>query len=187
MTVTARFVRFKRIDRLLDAAARLGGEGRPWALLLAGGGPLEATLRNQAVSLGIGERVHFLGFRTDPWDLVAAADIAPVPSDFEAFGLVVLEAMALGRPVVAFADSGGPAEIFRTVGGGCAVATVEEYAAVLERCREGGEVGCLRPLDRDLFERTYGIQTTAAAYEELYRAAVAGDARSTRQRSSGKR
>ena len=51
---------------------------------------------------------RFLGYRQKVWDLVASADLMPVPSGVEAFGLVVLEAMALGRPVVAFTDSGGP-------------------------------------------------------------------------------
>jgi glycosyltransferase involved in cell wall biosynthesis len=173
MTVTARLVAFKRVDRLLHAAARLEREGPDWVLLVAGGGPLEAVLRKQAVSLGIGAHVRFLGFRTDPWDLVAAADVVPMPSELEPFGLVVLEAMALGRPVLVFADSGGPAEIIRTVGGGCVAETLEEYAAALQQSRAGVPVAGMRALDLDLFKKTYSIQTAAAIYAKLYEAAVA--------------
>jgi glycosyltransferase involved in cell wall biosynthesis len=171
MVVTARFVYPKRIDRLLSAAATLGHDGRPWVLLLAGGGPAEQALRDQAADLGIADRVKFLGYRGDVWDLVGAADLAPVPSELEAFGLVVTEALALRRPVAAFADSGGPAEIIRTVGGGCVVETVDEYAQLLEQSRTGSLAARLRPLDFDLLRKTYGIQATAATYAELYAAA----------------
>jgi glycosyltransferase involved in cell wall biosynthesis len=178
MVVTARLVRFKRIDRLLQAAARLDGGGREWALLVAGSGPLEATLKEMCAELGIAERVRFLGYRRDTWDLVSAADLAPVPSDFEAFGLVVIEAMALDRPVVAFADSGGPAEIIGKVGGGRIVQTVEECATVLEQSRGGAPIAQSRPLNRDLLQKTYSIQAAVAAYARLYEAARVSAGRS---------
>jgi glycosyltransferase involved in cell wall biosynthesis len=172
MVVTARFVRFKRIDRLLDAAALLGRGGRKWALLLVGSGPLEGSLREQSASLGIGDNVRFLGYREHVWDLVAAADLIPVPSDYEAFGLVVLEAMALGRPVVAFTDSGGPAEIVRAVGGGCLVDSVEALASVMEQGRSGHPLPGFQPLDEAGLRDAYSIQTAAAAYAGLYSAAI---------------
>jgi glycosyltransferase involved in cell wall biosynthesis len=174
MVVTARLVQFKRLDRLFKALASLDSGGRDWALLLAGSGPLEAELRGRAAALGIAHRVRFLGYRDDTWDLVNAADLVPVPSDFEAFGLVVVEAMALDRPVMAFADSGGPAEIVQTVGGGCIVETVEQLVRALEQSRARLPVAGLRPLDHDLLRRTYGIEAAAANYARLYDAACEG-------------
>jgi glycosyltransferase involved in cell wall biosynthesis len=171
MVVTARLVQFKRIDRLLEAAARMNSAGRDWVLLLAGSGPLEGELRERATTLGIAHRVRFLGYRDDTWDLVAAADLVPVPSEFEAFGLVVVEAMALDRPVVAFADSGGPAEIVQTVGGGRIVQSIDELTGVLEQSRAGLPFAGLRPLDHDLLRRTYSIGAAAAAYAKMYDAA----------------
>jgi glycosyltransferase involved in cell wall biosynthesis len=172
MVVTARFVQFKRIDRLLEAAALLGGGGREWALLLVGSGPLEDALRQRSASLGIGRNVRFLGYRDHVWDLVAAADLIPVPSDYEAFGLVVVEAMALGRPVVAFTESGGPAEIVHTVGGGCLVDSVEALASVMEQGRGGHPLPGFRPLDEARLRDAYSIQTAAAAYSSLYSFAI---------------
>ena len=53
-----------------------------------------------AAQLGLDDRVHFLGFRSDVADLMRAADLVVCPSRYEPFSLVVLEALASGRPVV---------------------------------------------------------------------------------------
>ena len=69
--------------------------------VLAGRGPLLQALRDEARALGIGERVHFLGWRDDAHAVMAALDVLLAPSLWEGFGLVFLEAMALGVPIVA--------------------------------------------------------------------------------------
>jgi glycosyltransferase involved in cell wall biosynthesis len=172
IVVTARLVDFKRIDRLLDALSRLRSDGRAWALVVGGSGPLEQQLREQATRLGIADKVHFLGFRTDVWDLVGAADMVAVPSEHEPFGLVVLEAMALDRPVVAFADSGGPAEVIQVVGGGCVVDSVEALTTVLEQSRAGGRIDGLRALDSARLRAYYSIGRVAEDYGQLYSAVL---------------
>ena len=95
------------IDVLLRAWAQLDTEGR--SLLIVGDGPERAALEGLASRLGISETVRFLG-RVSDEDLVAcyrAADVSVVPSvALEGFGLVVLEALASGTPVVA-SDVGG--------------------------------------------------------------------------------
>jgi hypothetical protein len=73
--------------------------------------------------------------------------------------------------VVAFADSGGPAEIVQTVGGGRIVQSIDELTGVLEQSRAGLPFAGLRPLDRDLLRRTYSIGAAAAAYAKMYDAA----------------
>jgi glycosyltransferase involved in cell wall biosynthesis len=172
MVVTARLVDFKRIDRLLDALALLRESGRAWTLLIAGSGPLEPALRAQCARLGIDDRVRFLGYRGDVWDLVGAADLVPVPSGLEAFGLVVIEAMALGRPVVAFANSGGPVEVIQQVGGGCLVDSVEALATVIERGRSREPLPGFKPLDQTRFSETYSIEAAAGTYADLYSTAM---------------
>jgi glycogen(starch) synthase len=82
------------------------------ALALAGSGWFEPALREAAARAGVEDRVRFLG-HVDHDALGAhyrAADLVVVPSRYEPFGLVALEAMAAGRPLVA-ADVGGLAEI----------------------------------------------------------------------------
>ena len=69
-----------------------------------------ACLLETATRLGITDRLHFLGARSDIARLLASMDILAVPSRWETFGLVVIEAMAMGTPVVA-ARVGGLPEI----------------------------------------------------------------------------
>lgn len=70
-------------------------------LVIAGDGTLRAELEAAAVALGIGERTHFLGWRTDVNALMGAFDLFLMPSLWEGFGLVLLEAMARRLPVLA--------------------------------------------------------------------------------------
>lgn len=69
--------------------------------VLVGDGPLREALSAQAVSLGIADRVHFLGWRPDARALYPAFDVFLMPSLWEGFGLVILEAMAARLPVIA--------------------------------------------------------------------------------------
>lgn len=98
----------KAHDVALEALARI-----PDAYLwIAGAGGLEAKLRAMADALGVGRRVRFLGWRTDPSALYRAADICVFPSRYEPLGNVVIQSWAHGLPVVA-AASQGPAALIR--------------------------------------------------------------------------
>src|SRR4030088_3131783 len=69
--------------------------------IIAGGGDLEPYLRDLAQDVGVAKRVHVLGPRKDVPALMHAMDVFAMPSIWEGFGLVLLEAMAAGRPIVA--------------------------------------------------------------------------------------
>ncbi|UUX96766.1 glycosyltransferase [Aquabacterium sp. J223] len=97
-----RMTYYKGFDVLIDAASRLDDST---VVLIGGGGELLAPLRARVAAAGLGHRVHLLGRIADA-DLAAyyeAADVFCLPSLIrsEAFGLVMLEAMSFGRPVVA--------------------------------------------------------------------------------------
>lgn len=70
------------------------------ALVIAGGGDLEASLRDEAHSLGIGRDVIFTGFVSGVQDILSAMDIFVFPSLFEGLGMAAVEAQAAGLPVV---------------------------------------------------------------------------------------
>lgn len=89
----------KGLDTLFKSLVPLPG----YYLWLAGDGELEAELKAMAASLGIADRVRFLGWRTDRAALLGAADMLVVPSRFEPFGTVLLEGWAMRKPVVATA------------------------------------------------------------------------------------
>lgn len=100
-----RLLREKRVDLLLDAVALLAPEADTSKPLLAilGTGPERERLEEQARTLGIAERVRFLGHlptNADVWRALGRAKVAVQPSSREGFGLFPLEAMAVGLPVV---------------------------------------------------------------------------------------
>jgi glycosyltransferase involved in cell wall biosynthesis len=89
-------------DTLLAAVAEV-----PEAVfVLAGEGPERARLEALAERLGVGDRVRFLGRRSDVPELLAVCDVFVLPSLYEGSSLAVLEAMAAGRPVVSSAIPG---------------------------------------------------------------------------------
>ncbi|MCP5267991.1 MAG: glycosyltransferase [Zoogloeaceae bacterium] len=79
-------------------------------LAIAGSGPLDTALKAQAVSLGITDRVCFLGQVADVRRYFSAFDLFALSSDHEPFGMVLLEAMVAGVPVMA-TDCGGAPEV----------------------------------------------------------------------------
>jgi glycosyltransferase involved in cell wall biosynthesis len=94
--------RNKGFDLLIDAAALLDAGVH---VVLAGGGTPEArrAMEERARRLGMAGRVHFLGHRSDARAVIAAGDVFVLSSRSEGWGLVMLEAMAAERPVVAAA------------------------------------------------------------------------------------
>ncbi|MBA3245181.1 MAG: glycosyltransferase family 4 protein, partial [Actinobacteria bacterium] len=100
----------KALDVALMALAELEGV----TLLLAGDGPERATLERRAAELGLGERARFLGAlgRNEVLELFRAADASVLSSAWENFPHTLVEALAVGTPVVATAVGGVP-EIVR--------------------------------------------------------------------------
>lgn len=92
-----RLTTVKRIDLLIEAFAALG-PSLPAELHIAGEGPEQAALREQAERLGLGERVRFHGFRQDVPQFLQEVDVFAISSDEEAAPYSQLEAMATGLP-----------------------------------------------------------------------------------------
>ena len=107
-----RLVHEKGVDTLVEAVSHILAKSKQVKFVIAGKGPAEFALREQAVRLGVSQNIYFAGFVDDLTRnrLYACADVAVVPSLYEPFGIVALEAMAAGVPVVV-SDTGGLAEI----------------------------------------------------------------------------
>src|SRR5205085_10417384 len=93
-------------DILLPAFARVVASAPAAHLTIVGTGPDDAALRQQAVTLGIADKVTFRGFVQNPYPLMRAADLYVLSSRYEGFPNVALEALACGTPVVAAACPG---------------------------------------------------------------------------------
>jgi 1,4-alpha-glucan branching enzyme len=103
-----RMVREKGVHILLEASPQLLAAFPEARIVCAGTGPMLDELRTIAKRLGVADRVSFPGYVTDEERnrLFANADVAVFPSLYEPFGIVALEAMATGTPVVV-SDAGG--------------------------------------------------------------------------------
>lgn len=109
-----RLVPEKGVQTLLQAVPKITSSVPKTKFLIAGKGPYEAHLKNEAVSLKIENNVTFLGYvdDTERNALYKYADVVVFPSLYEPFGIVALEGMAAGSPTVV-ADTGGFGEIIK--------------------------------------------------------------------------
>jgi glycosyltransferase involved in cell wall biosynthesis len=122
-----RLVALKATDVLIQAFATIAGPIPQALLVIVGGGPLEASLKELARELGVAERVHWLGER-DAAEVFPALDVFAMPSRKEGLPYVVLEAMAGGLPVVATVSAG--VEILVESGGNGIVVPTDDVAAL---------------------------------------------------------
>ena len=98
----------KRLDDWLTAAKLLKASYPETHFLLVGDGPLREEMKQLARSLGLEQSVHFVGLQQDVRPYLAASDVYMMSSVFEGLPVALLEAMAMGRPVVATAVGGIP-------------------------------------------------------------------------------
>jgi glycosyltransferase involved in cell wall biosynthesis len=126
----------KNIDFLIDAVAEARRTVPELQFLITGEGPAEKALRRQAEALGIAANVQFMGYldrQRELPDCYAAADAFIFASRTETQGLVLLEAMAMGLPVVALAAMGTKDILGPGLGGIAPEDDVTEFAKAI--CR----------------------------------------------------
>lgn len=162
----------KGIRHAIDAVAACGPRIH---LAIAGEGDQLETLKIHIEQLGLTSRIRFIGYLSDPFSVFSAADIALVPSLWnEAFGRVVVEAMACGTPVIATAV-GGMRELFTNGKEGIYVPPGDTQAITFainslyedtERLPEMARAG------RKLIESRYSTQRVVAEYNNLYAEAL---------------
>lgn len=157
---------------LIQALALLK-DRHPLQALMVGGGRRQEEMRELAASLGLQERVHFLGNRRDVPVLLKAMDIFVLPSHNEGVSLAVLEAMAAGLPVIVSAVGGLP-EIVAHEENGLLIPPkdVEALAQSLARLLDNPDLARrLGQKAREHIEARYSLegmgQAANAAYDEL--------------------
>jgi glycosyltransferase involved in cell wall biosynthesis len=98
----------KGIDYLLDAVPAVLAKTPATRFVIAGDGPVRPALEEKARRLGLGDRVLFIGYRSDVPDVVSAFDVYVLPSVTEGLPLALLEALAVGNPIVCTRVGGCP-------------------------------------------------------------------------------
>jgi glycosyltransferase involved in cell wall biosynthesis len=152
---------------LLDALAGVPGP----VLVVAGDGALRGQLEARAASLGLAGRVRWLGVRDDVPDLLAAADLFVLASRWEGNPLVVMEAMAAGRPLVATAVGCVPELVPPEAGVLVPPGDRRALSQAIETFLADGRV--LEDAGRaaaELAARRFDVSVMAAAYEAAFEA-----------------
>jgi glycosyltransferase involved in cell wall biosynthesis len=163
-------VMLKALPRILSSFP-----GAHYFIIGTGDAGYEAVLRSQVKKLGLEGRVRFTGFQESVFGFLAACTVYVHPVLMEGFGLAVLEAMAMGRPVIA-TTTGGLPEVVRNgetgllVPPGDEIALAEAIVALLrdpERADAMGQAGRIRA--SALFSEELMMQHLRAAYELVLR------------------
>ncbi|MBI4712555.1 MAG: glycosyltransferase family 4 protein [Planctomycetes bacterium] len=108
LATIGRLVPEKGQSYLMEAVKLVKTKYPDVSLLVIGDGPLRDNLETQADKSGIKNSVKFLGVRDDLYSILSCIDIFVLPSLYEAFGIVLLEAMASAKPVIASRVNGIP-------------------------------------------------------------------------------
>ncbi|MBS3070088.1 glycosyltransferase family 4 protein [Candidatus Micrarchaeota archaeon] len=169
-----RLVEQKGLDYLLESIPLVDKQMNGKAhFVLVGRGPLLSHLQKKARSLGVEGKISFLAERFSEKDLAAlyaACDCFVLPSLWEPFGIVVVEAMATGKPVVG-TDIGGIPEIIAHGKNGFLVqprdarALAERIAFVLENPKAAKKMGAE---GRKIAVKNFTWDETAKSYEQFY-------------------
>jgi glycosyltransferase involved in cell wall biosynthesis len=163
--------REKAHEVLFGAIARIAPRHPSIHLRVAGDGPRAAELMALAASLGIADRVDFLGHRDDVPTLLAEADLFVLPSRSEAFPNAVVEAMAAGLPVVA-SGVGGLLELVESGRTGVLVAPDDPRAladAIEDLVNDPSRARSLGDAARRTIAEHYSFERMVHAFEDLYR------------------
>jgi glycosyltransferase involved in cell wall biosynthesis len=155
---------------LLQALGRLKAKGLQLRCRIAGQGLLRQKLEKDAVGLGVGEQVEFVGFVEDTAGFLAGIDVFIMPSLFEGLGVAALEAMATAKPVIASRVGGLAESVVDNVTGllvppGDAAQladAIEKLHSDPERARALGRKG------RERAQQYYSVEEMATKNEVFY-------------------
>ena len=146
---------------------------RNYTLFLAGGAETDADrkylegCRSMVSELGVDGRVRFLGVRSDVPELLKAADVVVMSTHFEGVSLSILEAMSMGKPLVA-SDVNGVHDMVQGAGvlfpEGNSAALASEIRHLCENPEDAAKTGAMC-LER---ANDYDISSTAAGYLKIY-------------------
>jgi L-malate glycosyltransferase len=160
---------YKNHSGFLRIAARIHQQMPDVEFLLAGDGPLRPDFEREAQTLGLGDRVIFLGDRRDIAAVLPSMDVAVLTSDSEGLSNVILEAMAAGLPVVAY-DVGGNGELVNE-GRGALIPAGDEsgFAVAVQKLLDQPSLREQQGATARRFaEDTFSLDRVRHSYEDLY-------------------
>ncbi len=164
-----RMVPVKGLSTLLKAVAAMAWTPPP-TLLLIGDGPERASLEQLAESLGITERVRFLGFVENTWPFYKQMDLFAFPSHLEGMPLALLEALGAGLPVVA-SSVGGIPHMIGDSGAGVLIDSRSSSVwakALTELLKDRGKMQAIGKRARSHVQANFSVERMASRYLAIY-------------------
>ena len=156
----------KNISNLLKSISLIKNQNNSIdiKLLIAGDGPLKSNLKLESKELGIESEVFFAGIIKNPFIYLDIADLFVLSSDFEGFGIVIIEAMSLGKTIVS-TESEGPSEILKKgkLGYLCKINDPEDLAKKILMALKN-------PIDEEKLKiesKKYSLDIIGNKYEEI--------------------
>jgi glycosyltransferase involved in cell wall biosynthesis len=162
----------KGIEHLLAAFARIAARRTDTHLLLVGDGELRDLAIAFARRHDLGGRLHLTGFRDDVPAVMRSLDVCVLPSLWEGFGIVLIEAMAAGKPCVTTRISSMP-EIVRDGETGRVVPPADAdslAAALLEILDDPALAGRMGAAGRQVVHERFTVTRMIDQYEQVFRA-----------------
>ncbi|MHC4472037.1 MAG: glycosyltransferase [Planctomycetota bacterium] len=179
VTTVGRLAAQKGLFDLLRAAALVRDAAPEVRFLVAGRGELRGRLEAKLDELSLGGTVRLLGFRPDVAKLLAGSDLMVLPSHWEGFGMVLLEAMAAGIPIVGTRVGAIP-EVVAEGGTGLLVPPHDPDSlatAILRLVRHRDEARAMGRAGRQRLAEEFSIRRAVSAHEALYEELVRGRVR----------
>ncbi|MGI4751218.1 MAG: glycosyltransferase [Janthinobacterium lividum] len=157
----------KNHQMLLQAFKVIHDDSKQTVLIIAGEGTLQKKLHKKSIDLGISNHVHFLGRRNDIPALMSLCNCFVLSSKFEGFGLVIGEAMAMQKAVVA-TDCGGVKEV---MGGYGRLVNVDDITSLADAMLQTYKMSY--PIDylnnaRKYIENNYAVSLVVKQWTQLY-------------------
>jgi glycosyltransferase involved in cell wall biosynthesis len=168
--MAARLFPQKRHDVFLKAAVIVDKEVPETRFAIVGGGPLMSDLVNLSKELGIAPKVTFFGEQSDVGAYISAFDIASLTSETEGCSNSLLEAMGLGKAVVA-TDVGGNRELVRHEENGLLVPAGDAEAvaeAIIDLIRDEQKAKAIGQRAKDTVTNRFSVESMVNQYQTLY-------------------
>lgn len=165
---SSRFIGWKRVDYLIRAFAKFLEKGGDGTLLLVGDGDERSSLENLSKELKITDSVVFAGFQTEVTAYQSVMDVCVFPSVSEPFGLVAIECMHLGKPVLVMRDGGGLQELVEQVEPNFVVENVDALADKLLALSATKAIDSQASEQRVAFAEKFNIYQIESSYYAYY-------------------
>lgn len=171
VVAVGRLVPEKGLDTLIRAHAAALGRGRQHCVVLVGDGPERAALERLARSLDVARSVVFLGHCSNPHAIVARSALFCFPSRCEGMGLALLEALAVGAPIVAADCVAGPSQILDrgAYGDLVRVDSTDDLSDAIVRHLDDPERLRRKAATGTQWAETFTLERCAQAYQAFFR------------------